>query len=114
MAGLSHKDTILIWNDAVLTLDKGPQHYDAALQTLQSIENPSAKILFNIGHINLSTGHVKNAVEVSLRMFKMCFVFFYLQNVQPIKILSCQTNPETLIRTWYVCIWKGKFFDNNY
>ena len=66
MAGLSHKDTILVWNDAVLTLDKGAQHYDAALQTLQSIENPSAKILFNIGHINLSTGHVKGAVEVSL------------------------------------------------
>ncbi|XP_072015996.1 uncharacterized protein [Amphiura filiformis] len=62
-AGLSHKDTILIWNDAVLTADKGPQHYEAALQTLLQIENPAAKILFNIGHINLATGHLAGAVQ---------------------------------------------------
>ncbi len=73
MAGaLSHKDTILIWNDAVLALDKGPQHYETVLQTLMSIENPAAKILFDIGHVNLATGHLQGAVEVSYSIVYAC------------------------------------------
>lgn len=48
----THKDVIQVWHEGVQTFDKG--NVDSALQAFLGIGDPSAKILFNIGHLEMS------------------------------------------------------------
>ena len=59
----THKDTIVIWHEASQLFDRGERA--RALENLQAIQEPSAKILYNIGHIELLSGRTHNAVQVS-------------------------------------------------
>ena len=59
----SHKDTIVIWHEAVQLFDRGERR--TALANLQTIQEPSAKILYNIGHIQQVSDNNRNAVQVS-------------------------------------------------
>ncbi|XP_033643066.1 histone-lysine N-methyltransferase 2D-like isoform X2 [Asterias rubens] len=62
----SHKDTIVIWHEAVQLFDRGERR--TALANLQTIQEPSAKILYNIGHIQQVSDNNRNAVQ----SFKRC------------------------------------------
>ncbi|XP_033103487.1 uncharacterized protein LOC117106242 isoform X2 [Anneissia japonica] len=58
---LSHKDTIVIWHEAMLIYQTG--NVSEALDKLLSIPEPTAKILFNIGSMQLLTNDVVNATK---------------------------------------------------
>ncbi|XP_038045651.1 uncharacterized protein LOC119720162 isoform X2 [Patiria miniata] len=57
----THKDTLVIWHEAVQLFDRGDRA--RALDSLQLIQEPSAKILYNIGHIQMLESKTHYAVQ---------------------------------------------------
>ncbi|XP_022109797.1 proline-rich protein 12-like isoform X2 [Acanthaster planci] len=85
----THKDTIVIWHEAAQLFDRGERV--KALENLQSIQEPPAKILFNIGHIQLLVGKTHNATQtfkksiekdqhMGIAHFQLAQTFFQQQN----------------------------------
>ena len=63
MDKLTHKDVIAVWYDGVQEFDKGD--ISSALQTFLTIDDASAKILFNIGHIEMTQYKFEEAEQVN-------------------------------------------------
>ncbi|XP_041482218.1 bromodomain-containing protein 4-like isoform X2 [Lytechinus variegatus] len=59
VAKMTHKDTIATWYEGVLAFEKGD--YTEALNQLNGIVDPSAKILYNIGILQKSLGQLEDA-----------------------------------------------------
>ena len=57
------KDTIILWNDAVnLYLE---EEFEEAIKKFQQIENPNARIFYNIAFSYLQLNRLEDALKVS-------------------------------------------------
>lgn len=61
---MSHKDSLQMWHEGVLAFESGK--IDSALEKWLNIQDPSAKILFNITIALIDQGDTDGAVKVSL------------------------------------------------
>ncbi|XP_003726751.2 uncharacterized protein LOC576602 isoform X1 [Strongylocentrotus purpuratus] len=59
---MTHKDTIATWYEGVLAFERGES--SEALNQLNSIVDPSAKILYNIGILQKSLGQLEDANSI--------------------------------------------------
>lgn len=62
---MAYRDLVRGWHEGVLAVDKGD--WESALKIFSSIEEPSARICFNIGCVHLLTGNLEGAVQVRER-----------------------------------------------
>ncbi|KAM8934348.1 NADPH oxidase activator 1 [Pelodytes ibericus] len=85
---MPYKDLIKSWHEGVLAADN--KDYDLALKILRSIEDPTAKIWFNIGCIHLVKGELLQALEaydksvikdrcLAVGYFQRSYIYFKLQ-----------------------------------
>ncbi|XP_025058818.1 NADPH oxidase activator 1 isoform X3 [Alligator sinensis] len=58
---MAYRDLVRGWHEGVLAVDKGD--WESALKIFSSIEEPSARICFNIGCVHLLTGNLEGAVQ---------------------------------------------------
>ena len=60
----SHKDTIVLWHESCQLFDRGERA--RALDGLLAIQEPSAKILYNVGLVQWLTGDTHGALQVGI------------------------------------------------
>ncbi|XP_073456078.1 NADPH oxidase activator 1 isoform X1 [Aquarana catesbeiana] len=84
---MPYKDLIKYWHEGVLAADN--QNLDSALENFLSIEDPTSKIWFNIGCVQVLKGDLENALEaynhaltkdpyLAVGFFQRSYVYFKL------------------------------------
>lgn len=59
---MAYRELLRRWHQAALAADGGD--WDAALETLCGIEEPPARICFNVGCVHLRAGRLRDALRV--------------------------------------------------